>query len=166
MVLRWRLFDRFSRFCTPHGSESQYFTMGRLFSPQNCPSRGESGPHHSHHLTPIPWTHASPHHKQHLDRFIRFWATVCKTVRPMLSDRCLSVCLSVCPVCDVGVLWPKGWMDQDETWHEGRPRLRPHSIRFGPSSPSPKGATARPNFRPMSVGAKRLDGLRCHLVRR
>jgi len=22
-----------------------------------------------------------------------FWATVCKTVRPMLSDRCLSVCL-------------------------------------------------------------------------
>jgi len=30
-----------------------------------------------------------------------FWATVCKTVRPMLSVRCLSVCLSVlfCPVC-------------------------------------------------------------------
>jgi len=26
-----------------------------------------------------------------------FWATVCKTVHPMLSDRCLSV-LS-CPVC-------------------------------------------------------------------
>jgi len=30
-----------------------------------------------------------------------FWATVCKTVRPMLSDSCLSVlscivCLSVC----------------------------------------------------------------------
>jgi len=24
-----------------------------------------------------------------------FWATVCKTVHPMLSDRCLSVC----PVC-------------------------------------------------------------------
>jgi len=33
-----------------------------------------------------------------------FWATVCKTVRPMLSDRCplcLSVCLSVCHVCPV-----------------------------------------------------------------
>jgi len=28
----------------------------------------------------------------------RFWVTVCKTVRPMLSDRCPSVlsCLSVC----------------------------------------------------------------------
>jgi len=27
-----------------------------------------------------------------------FWATVCRTVRPMLSGRCLSVC-PVCPVC-------------------------------------------------------------------
>jgi len=36
-----------------------------------------------------------------------------KTVRPMLSDRCLS-CLSVClSVCNVGVLWPNGEMDQD-----------------------------------------------------
>jgi len=35
-----------------------------------------------------------------------FWATVCKTVCPMLSDRCLSV-LSVClSVCNVDVLWP------------------------------------------------------------
>ena len=50
---------------------------------------------------------------------ISFWATVCKTVRLMLSDRCLSVCLSV---CDVRALWPKGWTDQDETWHAGRPR--------------------------------------------
>jgi len=33
-----------------------------------------------------------------------FWATVCKTVRPMLSNRYLSVC----PVCNVGVLWPNG----------------------------------------------------------
>jgi len=43
------------------------------------------------------------------------WATVCKTVCPMLSVLCLS-CLSV---CNVGVLWPNGWMDQDETWHAG-----------------------------------------------
>jgi len=51
-----------------------------------------------------------------------FWATVCKTVRPMLSDRCVSV-LSV---CDVGVLWPNGWTDRDETWLAGRPRPWPH----------------------------------------
>jgi len=87
---------------------------------------------------------------------------------------CLSVCLSclfclscsvlsVCPVCNVGVLWPHGWMDQDETWHPGRPRPRPHCVTWGPSSPSRKGAQP-PNFRPMSIVAKRLDELRCHLV--
>jgi len=50
---------------------------------------------------------------------------------------CLSV-LSVCPVCDVGVLWPNDWMDQGETRHAGRPRPWPHCVRWGPSSPSPK----------------------------
>jgi len=52
-----------------------------------------------------------------------FWATVCKTVRPMLLDRCLSLC----PVCDVGVLWPNGWMDQHATRYKGRP-IRPGHI--------------------------------------
>jgi len=33
----------------------------------------------------------------------------------------------------------------------------------GDPAPSPKRGTT-PNFRPMSVMAKRLDGLRCHLV--
>jgi len=36
-------------------------------------------------------------------------------------------------------------MDQDETWHAGRPRPRPHCIRRGPSSPSPKGGRS-PQF--------------------
>ena len=96
----------------------------------------------------------------------RCWATVCKTVRPMLSDRCpvcLSVCLSFLSVCDVGVLWLNGWMDQDETWDAGRPRPWPHSVRWGFSSPPQKGGRA-PNLRPMSVVAKWLHGLRCHLV--
>jgi len=66
-----------------------------------------------------------------------FWATVCKTVRPMLSDRC-PVCMSCLSVCDVGVLWSNVWTDQDETWHAGRPRTWPHCVRWGPSSPSPK----------------------------
>ena len=40
---------------------------------------------------------------------------------------------------------------------------RRHCVRWGPSSSLPK--VVRPvNFRPMSVVAKRLDGLRCHLV--
>ena len=52
----------------------------------------------------------------------------------------LSVCpvLFVCPVCNVGVLCQKGWMDQDETWHEGRHWPWPHCVRWGPSYPPPK----------------------------
>jgi len=57
-----------------------------------------------------------------------FWATVCKTVRPMLSDRC--------PVCNVGVMWPNSWMDQDESWHAGRPLpCRPHCARWRSAPP-------------------------------
>jgi len=46
------------------------------------------------------------------------------------------VCLSL---CDVGVLWPNCWMDQDETGHAGRPQPRRLCVRWRPSS-SPKGA--------------------------
>ena len=52
-----------------------------------------------------------------------------------------------------------GWMDQDITWYGGTPRPRRHRVRWGPQ----KGHI--PNFRPMSVVAKHLDGSRCHLVR-
>ena len=55
-----------------------------------------------------------------------------------LSYRSVS-CLSVLSLCDVGVLWPNGWMDRDKTWHGSRPR--PHCVRWGPSSP--EGDTAR-----------------------
>jgi len=54
-------------------------------------------------------------------------------------------------------VWPNGWMDQHATWYGGRPRPRPHWGRWGPSSPSKKGGTA-PNFWPMSIVAKWLDG--------
>jgi len=65
--------------------------------------------------------------------FSHYWANVCKKVcSPVLSDRCLSVvsCPSVCS--NVGVLSPNGWMDQDETWHRGRPCVR--------WEPNPQGA--------------------------
>jgi len=75
-------------------------------------------------------------------RHSRFWATVCKTVRPMLSDRC-PVCSSV---EDVGVLWPNGWMDQDATWYGGRPWPRPHCVRWGPSPPPQKKERHSPQF--------------------
>jgi len=119
-------------------------------------------------------------------------------------------CLSCLSVCNVGVLWPNGWMDKNETWHGGMPRPRRHCVRWGLSCPPPRkgyspqfsahvrcgqmaewikmplgmevglgpgvfvldGDPALPkrgtahNFRPMSTVAKRLDGSKCHLVRR
>jgi len=81
-----------------------------------------------------------------INRFVPLLHPQSKTVRPTLSDRC--PVLSVCPVCDVGALWPYGWMDQDETWHAGRPRPWLHCVRRGPSSPSQR-STVPPNFRPI-----------------
>jgi len=37
------------------------------------------------------------------------------------------------------LLWPNGWMDQDGTWDGGRPWSSPHCVRWGHSSPTPKG---------------------------
>jgi len=60
----------------------------------------------------------------------------------MLPDRCMS-CLSVCPVCGVGVLWPSSWMDQDETWHAGRPRSCPHCLDGDPAAAPQKGQSLK-----------------------
>jgi len=60
----------------------------------------------------------------------------------MLSDRCLSVCLSVLSclsVCDVRAtaLWPNGWTDQDETWQQVG--LGPgHIVLDGDPAPPPQ----------------------------
>jgi len=55
----------------------------------------------------------------------------------VLSVLSCHVCLSV-----TLVWWPNGWMDQDETWHGGRPLPEPHCVRWGPSSPPHKKGTA------------------------
>jgi len=75
--------------------------------------------------------------------------------------------LSICPVCNVGVLWPVGWIKMKLGMKVG---LGPgHIVLDGDPAPPPKkmgtAATSYPNFRPMSIVAKRLDGSRCHLVR-
>ena len=59
-------------------------------------------------------------------------------------------------------LRPNGCIDQDATWYGGMPRPRRLCVRWGPSSHQKRGTA--PNFRPMSIVAKRLDGLRCYLV--
>ena len=45
-------------------------------------------------------------------------------------------------------------MDHDSTWYEGRPRSRPHCVRWRPSTPPRKGHSSG-TFRPISVVAKR-----------
>jgi len=78
-----------------------------------------------------------------------FWATIYKTVRPVLSDRC-PVCLSVTLVyCGQTVGWIKMKLCM--------------KVGLGPGHIVLDGDPA-PNFQPMSVVAKRLDGSTCHLV--
>jgi len=58
-----------------------------------------------------------------------------------------TVVLSCLSVCDVGVLWPNGWTDQDETWHAVG--LGPgHIVLDGNPAPLPKRGkgTASPIF--------------------
>jgi len=49
------------------------------------------------------------------------------------------------PVFVPCLLWPNGWMDEDDTWYGSRPRPRPHCVRRGPSSPRER-CTAAPLF--------------------
>jgi len=99
------------------------------------------------HLTVEPFDHNRPtlqtdrtYTTVRRHRANSYWATVCKTVRPMLSDRCLSV-------CDVRALWPNGWTDQDETWHAGR--LGPgHIVLDGDPDPHPPKGHSPPIFGP------------------
>ena len=84
------------------------------------------------------------------DALIRAWLYCLQAFigRPFVNGPpysiCLSVCLSVClscPVCDVGVLWPNGWMDQDATWYGGWPWPRPLCVRWEPNSPTERGTS-------------------------
>jgi len=60
--------------------------------------------------------------------------------RPFVKRFALCYQTIVCLSC----LWrwyivANGWMEQDETWHAGRPRPWPHCVTWAPSSPPPKG---------------------------
>ena len=51
------------------------------------------------------------------------------------------------------VLWPNGWMDQDETWHAGKPQPWPHCVKWRPAPP--ERGTAAPLFSAHMIIAKR-----------
>ena len=56
---------------------------------------------------------------------------------------------------------PNGCMDQDQdvTWYGATPRPRRLCVRWGPRSPPQRGGGLDPpNFRPMFIVVKRLDG--------
>ena len=64
------------------------------------------------------------------------------------------------PIFGPRLLWPNGCMDQDATWCGGRPRPIRRCVRWGASSPSPKGTQPPSQFSVNVRGvAKRLDGL-------
>jgi len=44
------------------------------------------------------------------------------------------------------LLWPNGWMDQEITWHGGRPQFRQLCVRWGPSFLHKKAAEPHPQF--------------------
>jgi len=50
------------------------------------------------------------------------------------------------PIFAPYLLWPNGCMDQDATWCVGRPRTRPHCVRWGPSSPLKRGTAPSLRF--------------------
>jgi len=62
------------------------------------------------------------------------------------------------------LLRPNGCMDQDVTWYGARPHPRRLCVRWGPAPILPKRGSPLPNFRPISIVAKRLDASRCQLV--
>ena len=80
----------------------------------------------------------------------------------MLSDRCpVLSCLSVTLVyCGQMVGWLKMKLDMQVGLGPG------HIVLDGDPAPLPKNGAEPPNFRPMSIVAKWLDGSRCHLLRR
>jgi len=90
-----------------------------------------------------------------------FWATVLQTGSPytIAPLSVLSVCLSVLSVtlvyCGIGRI--KMELGMEVGLGPGHIGPWPHCVRWGPSSPAPKGTSAPPTFRPMSIVAKRLD---------
>ena len=61
------------------------------------------------------------------------------------------------PIFGPFLLWPNGWIPQDAIWYGRRPQ--PSGLCVDAVLPPNKGAEP-PNFRPIFIVAKRLDGSR------
>jgi len=73
------------------------------------------------------------------------------------------------PIFGLCLLWPNGWMDQDGTWYEGRPRPRLHCVTWGLSPPIFGPRLLWPNGRSSQLlniwQSYRQDGCFTHSVR-
>jgi len=110
----------------------------------------------------MPWLTIKKHHTM-LDVCSAFWATVCKTVRPTLSVRCLSVlsvCLSVTLVyCGQTVGWIQVKLGTEVGLGPG------HIVLDGnPALPSPKRHS--PQFSAHVCRGQTADWIKMPLVRR
>jgi len=63
-------------------------------------------------------------------------------------------------------LWSNGWMHQDATWYREIGVGQSDTVLDGDQAPLPKGGASpvAPNFMPISIVAKWLDGSRWHLA--
>jgi len=98
---------------------------------------------------------------------VMFWATVCKTVRHRYRTVVLSVLY--CPVClfvcNVGVLWPNGWMDQDAASTEIG--IRPFDIVLDEDPapfPTERGTVHLCGFRHISTSGLGVDTSRASFI--
>jgi len=90
-----------------------------------------------------------------LSYMLIFGRPFAKRFSPMLSDRCPAVVCILSSVCNVGALWPKGWMNQDEIGMEVGLEAG-HIVLDGDPAPSPKGHSRQLSAHVRFV-AKRLD---------
>ena len=112
-----------------------------------------------------------------------FWVTVCKTVRPVLKDRCLSVLSVTLVYCGQMVGWIKMKLGMQVGLGSGHILLHKDSAPLPKRGRSPQfsahvccsqiwgggsapfgGRAPSPNFWPISVVAKQLDGSICCLL--
>ena len=104
-----------------------------------------------------------------LERF-RGYSTKLGVLRPFQATvyaRCYRTVVQyvcpVCPECDVGVLWPNGWIDQDETCYECMPRPG-HIVLDGDPVPPEKKGHSSPHFSAHVYCSQQMHGSRCRFV--
>jgi len=103
-------------------------------------------------IRPTVW----PQYTNVTDRQDRQTDSIGRTILQTVAQKRLALCYRT-----VVRLWHwcivEKWLDGSRRHlvYGGRPRLRPHCVKWGPSSPRQKGAQQPSTFRPMSTVAKR-----------